>query len=243
MKNKESGWHWSVVFFVMTMGLALFSWVGHLYGWEPVQSLLSEEGIRWAMNHVVGDYVQCPALSIVLLMFMGVGIGIRGGLYDAIRRIWGKGMSLSGKERRSLMLSLVVGVGYALVVFFSVPYLKSVTDTLLHSPFQKGFIYILSFGLGLMGLVYGYASNHFLSLGQVIEAMAHLISRKANYFVSLFFIVQFFSALSYTHFPEWMGLNTIFVDIPFHVCCFLPLFFPSKPLQKICISANRKESY
>lgn len=224
MKNKESGWHWSVVFFAMTVCLVLFSWIGNLYGWEPMQSLLSEEGIRWALNHVVSDYVQCPALGIVLLMFMGVGIGIRGGLYDAFLRIFGKGISLSGKERRALILSSLIGVSYALVVLFFVPYLKSVTDTLQHSPFQKGFFYILSFGLGLIGLVYGYASNHFRNIGQVIDSMSCLISRKAHYFVSLFFIVQFFSALSYTHFPEWIGLSATIVDILFQVCCYVPLF-------------------
>lgn len=223
MKNKERAWHWSVVFFVMTMVLALFSWVGNLYGWEPVQSLLSEEGIRWALNHVVSDYVQSPALGIVLLMLMGVGIFVRSGFYDAFRRIFCKETPLSGKERRSLMVSLAVGVIYVLIVFLSVPFLKSVTDTLLHSPFQKGLFYILSFGLGLIGLVYGYASNHFRNVRQVIDGMSCLISRMSGYFVTLFFIVQFFSILSYTRIPEWIGIHTTIVDIFFQVCCFLPI--------------------
>lgn len=224
MKNKVNSWHGAVVFFLMTIILVLFSWVGNLYGWEPVQSLLSEEGIRWALNHVVADYVQSPALGIVLLMLMGLGIVVRSGFHDAFRRIFYKGTPLSGKERRSLMLSLVVGVTYVLIVFLSVPFLKSVTDTLLHSPFQKGLFYILSFGFGLIGLVYGYASNHFRNLRQVIDGMSCLISRMAGYFVTLFFIVQFFSILSYTRIPEWIGIHTTNVDILFHVCCFLPLF-------------------
>lgn len=221
MKNKASLPPLSAVFFLMTVGLALLSWIGSLSGWDPVQSLLSEEGIRWELNHVVADYIQTPALGIVLVMLMGLGIGFRGGLYDAVGRMF-RGQ-LSGKERRSLTLALSVALGYAVLVCLSIPMLRSVTGSLYHSPFQKGFFYILSFGLGVTGLVYGYASNRFRRMSQVIEGMACLIARMSGYFVTLFLVVQFFSVLSYTRFPEWLGVDDAVVGIAFQVCCYLPV--------------------
>ena len=108
MKSKE--WHsrLSVFFFLLTIALALFSWIGNVYGMSGIQSLLSTEGIRWVLGHVMENYVQTPALGMVLILFMGVGIGLRSGLYDAIRRFLYKGKLLSRSERRALTLSLGV---------------------------------------------------------------------------------------------------------------------------------------
>ena len=111
MKNKE--WHsrLSVFFFLLTIALALCSWIGNVYGVSGIQSLLSTEGIRWVLGHVIGNYVQALALGMVLILFMGVGIGLRSGLYDALRRFLNKGKLLSKRERRALTLSLgVLGV-------------------------------------------------------------------------------------------------------------------------------------
>ena len=212
----------------MTVSLVLLSWIANLYGWDSVQSLLSEEGIRWAMNHVISDYVNAPALAIVLVMFMGVGIGVRSGLYDVWKRMFRKGKYLSGKERRALMLSVISGLGYVLVVILSLPFMKSVTDSFYHSPFQKGFFYILSLGLGMMGIIYGYASNRFHRINQVVDGMAFLISRYAEYFVALFFVVQFFSVMTYTRFTEALGVNDRILYYIYQICCFLPLVMGRK---------------
>ena len=53
MKNNSFSSVLSIVFFVSTLALTLFSWVGSVYGLDGVQSLLSAEGIRWSLGHVV----------------------------------------------------------------------------------------------------------------------------------------------------------------------------------------------
>lgn len=231
MKNRESVFRMSLFFFVMTICLVLLSWIGSLNGWEPVQSLLSEEGIRWELNHVISDYVQTPALGIVLVMLMGMGIAGQGGIGNALKQMLHTQRQWSGKEKRSLVLAISVGMVYILLVGLSIPLLKSVTGSLLHSPFQKGFFYILSFGIGLMGLVYGYATNRFRHAGQVIDAMSCLLASRAGYFVTLFFVVQFFSILEYTRISEWIGVKATFIDILFQVCCYLPFLLSFKRFQ------------
>ena len=68
---KSSRWHsWlSITFFLLTVALALFSWIGSVYGMGGVQSLLSAEGIRWVLGHTLENYVQAPALGMVLVFF------------------------------------------------------------------------------------------------------------------------------------------------------------------------------
>ena len=108
MKNKLSISGLSIFFFLLTIAITLLSWVGSVYAWGNVQSLLSAEGIRWVLSRVVENYVHTPALGIVLIAFMGIGVGSRSGLYEALLRYCRKGRFLSRKERRSLALSVGV---------------------------------------------------------------------------------------------------------------------------------------
>ena len=73
MKSKYYFPHTATVFFLLTVAVALFSWIGSIYGLGKVQSLLSPEGIRWELRHAMGNFVQTPALGIVMMLFLGFG--------------------------------------------------------------------------------------------------------------------------------------------------------------------------
>ncbi len=226
---KSNAWHgrFSLTFFLLTVLLALFSWIGSVYGAGEVQSLLSAEGIRWMLGHVVENYVQTPALGLVLVLFMGLGVGIRAGLYDVLKRFCRKEKLLSRKERRALLMSAIAfGLFVALIVVaLLLPwnFLYGVTGSWEHSPIAKGWSYLLSVGIGLSGMVYGYVSDVFRNLADVVRGMSLLISRLASYFVTLFFVVQFFSSLAYTGLAEWIGLPDGVVEVLFQLFCYLPL--------------------
>lgn len=228
MKNRFSIPDIGLSFFFLTLLLALFSWIGSIYGVGEIQSLLSAEGIRWVLGHVVDNYVQAPALGIMLLLFMGLGVVECSGMYAVLGRILQQDKFLSRKEKRALTLSLSILLVYGgfvlLVLFLPWNFLLGVTGSWLHSPFSKGFIYIFSIGIGLSGMVYGYVSNAFRSLSDVVHAMSCLIARKALYFVDLFFIVQFFSSFEYTGIPHWMNITDGMLEIVFMLFSFLPLF-------------------
>ena len=61
MKSKLHNLNGAVFFFLLTLLVAFFSWIGSVYGGNEVQSLLSAEGIRWSLGHIVENYVQTPA--------------------------------------------------------------------------------------------------------------------------------------------------------------------------------------
>lgn len=62
MKSKYYFPHTATVFFLLTVAVALFSWIGSIYGLGKVQSLLSPEGIRWELRHAMGNF--CPDTGI-----------------------------------------------------------------------------------------------------------------------------------------------------------------------------------
>ena len=227
MKNKRFLPDLSAFFFLLTLLLAFVSWGSSIYGAGEVQSLLSAEGIRWVLGHVVENYVQTPALGVVLVLLMGGGIVVESGLYDTFKRLCRKEKQLSRKERRALTLSSAVLLVYVALIAVCVGlpwnFLLGVTGSWLHSPFAKGFIYLFSLGIGLTGVVYGYVSDAFKSVSDVVNGMSGLISRRASYFVTLFFVAQFFSAFSYTRLSEWFDLSDGVVEVVYQLCCYLPL--------------------
>lgn len=213
MKNKSGIYAWSLVFGGLTIGVILFSWVANIYGWEPLQSLLSEEGIRWMLNHIMPRYVQHPVLGNALVLLMGVGIGTHAGFFNALVRFFQSRNRISGKERRSLSLSMAVGLCYVAVVLFSIPFLMSVIGTFVHSPLYNGLFPILSAGIGLVGTVYGFASNGYVHICQVFDGMACLISRFADCWVALFFIVMFFTVADYVRLADWLMLKEEWMEM------------------------------
>ena len=228
MKSNRFSSTLSIVFFLLTLALALFSWIGSIYGLGEVQSLLSAEGIRWVLGHVVENYVQSPVLGIVLILFMGMGIVFRSGLYDAVKRFAGRNKLLSRKERRALTLAVGVLLLYfaMLVMSMFLPWnlYWNITGGWLHSPFSKGLVYLLSIGMGLGGMVYGYVSDTFRRFSDVVEGMSLLIAERSFTFVSLFFIIQFFSSLEYTRLAEWMNVDDSILRGLYVVSCVFALF-------------------
>lgn len=229
MKNKHNFPHAATIFFLLTVAVALFSWIGSIYGVGKVQSLLSPEGIRWELRHAIENFVRTPALGIVMMLFLGFGITLYSGIWNTIRRLFKKGKQISHKEKRALVLAGCILVVYILIIlcttFAPCTILRSVTGSLINSPFQKGIYYLISFGVGISGVVFGYASGRFRDDKDIIRGMSCLFARFADYFVVLFFIVQFFSSLMYTNLMEWVGIDSQIVYYAFYICCYLPFLW------------------
>lgn len=107
MKNNYYFPHVATFFFLLTVIVALVSWIGSIYGLGTVQSLLSPEGIRWELRHITSNYVETPALGIIMILLFGLGIASYSGMVNAIGRILKRGKQLTRKEKRALLFLLV----------------------------------------------------------------------------------------------------------------------------------------
>ena len=82
-----------------------------------------------------------------MILFIGLGLTIYSGFFETIKKSVLR-QSLTRKEKRSLFLSLITLLIYiitiALITFSPFAILKSVTGTLVNSPFEMG-LYLFRF--------------------------------------------------------------------------------------------------
>ena len=84
--------------------------------------------------------------------------------------------------------------------------LRSVNGGLIRSPFIEGILFLLSFGIGLMGMVYGFASGRYRTDGDVIEGLTQPMKLLGVYFVIAFFAAQMFACFEYSHLDKCICL-------------------------------------
>ncbi|ADV44402.1 AbgT transporter [Bacteroides helcogenes P 36-108] len=117
---------------------------------------------------------------------------------------------LSRKERRSMMNALLIGLLYMVIIlwatFSSWGILKGVNGGLIRSPFMVGILFLLSFGIGLMGMVYGFASGRYRTDGDVIEGLTQPMKLLSVYFVIAFFASQMFACFEYSHLDKCIAI-------------------------------------
>lgn len=117
---------------------------------------------------------------------------------------------LSRRERRALTLALVVGGIYVVAVlvatFSSWGLLRGVSGGLIRSPFILGILFLISFGIGLMGLVYGFASRRYQNDNDVIDGLTQHIQLLGVYIVIVFFAAQMFACLEYSHIDKCIAI-------------------------------------
>lgn len=125
---------------------------------------------------------------------------------------------LSRKERRAMISAIVVGALYMAVVlwmtFSSRGILRSANGGLIHSPFIVGILFLLSLGIGLMGMVYGFASGRYRTDSDVIEGLTQPMKLLGVYFVIAFFASQMFACFEYSRLDKCiaiMGANMLSV--------------------------------
>lgn len=157
---------------------------------------------------------------------------------------------LSRKERRALSLALLVGTFYVLLVivatFSPVGILRGVTGGMTRSPFIAGAIFIISFGAGLMGAVYGFASGRYRSDEDVIKGLTQPMQLLSVYFVIAFFAAQMFAFFEYSHLDKCLAIVVANLLTAVHGSPFLTLLLFilfSALINLIMVSSTGKWSF
>ena len=117
---------------------------------------------------------------------------------------------LSRRERRALAAALIIGAIYLLVILWATfsPWglLRGVTGGLVRSPFITGILFIISLGIGLMGMFYGIFSSRYRSDSDVVEGLTQPMRLLGIYLVIVFFASQMFACLEYTHLDKCIAI-------------------------------------
>lgn len=228
MKNKNII-HPATVFFLLWWFVAVLSWIGSVYAWDGIRNIISTEALRWFLRYTEEKLMSSPALYIVFLFFMSVGLFLHSGLGGLIWRMVRRERKMSGKEKKSLVAAVMISVAYfmvyALLAWGPWNIVRGVTGRYVDSPLHDGALCILAIGIGVTSMVYGYSADHYRSDTDVVKGMSYMFSRFPSYLVSLFFVIQFMVAFEYSGFPVCFGMTECLVDITYWICCLIPLFW------------------
>ena len=102
---------------------------------------------------------------------------------------------------------------------------RSATGTLADSPLSDGICYVVSLGLGLMGAVYGFVTDFYRNDADVVRGMSGLFRILPEYFVTLFFVIQFFAVFQHSGLYLFLALPASIWKGIYYVCCLFPLWY------------------
>lgn len=157
---------------------------------------------------------------------------------------------LSHKERRALATALFVAILYIALIsaltFTSFGMLRGVSGGLIHSPFMASILFLLSLGIGLTGLAYGFSSGRFRTDGDIIQALVQPMRILAIYFVIAFFAAQLFACFAYSRLDQCLliGGANLFAEIELGQLPTLILFILfTAVMNLLLVSAMGKWSF
>ena len=169
----------SYFFVPLYLCLLLMVWLGAffadlaqlLFGSSlPSSSLVSAEGVRWALRAALPSIAALPwGLTMMLIATCGL---LRGaGLTKALRRLVSFNR-LTVSEWRALLFSAVAAVCYIVLLYMSAvsPWkiLSGVTDEAALSPLVQGWAMLLFVGVLSVSLIYGFIYGNYRSMMDVV---------------------------------------------------------------------------
>jgi aminobenzoyl-glutamate transport protein len=106
----------TTLFLIGALLVAAASWLAAMFGWSvdkpggegaviTAQSLLSRDGIWWALSHLVTNFTGFAPLGVVLVGMLGIGVAEHSGLIAALLR------RLSASASPRLLTPIVVFLG------------------------------------------------------------------------------------------------------------------------------------
>lgn len=227
MKNKNYI-HPVTLFILLTLCVVFCSWIVSGYGWRGVQNLLSVDGLRWMLRYSEDNFINSPALVVTCMLFFGLGLVQHSGLGDALHRLVSNDRILSRKQKRALALSAISVFLYGFVCCILVwgPWgiVRSITGVFKGSPLEDGILLVISLGIGISGIIYGFAVDNYRRDKDIYHGMSAFYSRFAEYFVCLFFIEQFFSVLNYSGLLTVSDVPEEIVGILYVISCIFSFF-------------------
>lgn len=163
--------------------LLLMVWIGAffadvmqlLFGAElPTSSLISAEGVRWALRTALPSIGAVP-WGMVMLLVATYGLLRGSGLVKVlVRLVCLRRLTLS--EWRALLFSLAAAVCYAVLLYMSTvaPWniLSGVTHEPALSPLLQGWVLLLFIGTLFVSLIYGFIYGNFRSIMDVVVSTA-----------------------------------------------------------------------
>lgn len=158
--------------------LPVISWMLAAFGY-PVQSLLSDEGLRWIFRNALSNIFSPIACQVVLLMM-------------AVSSIYKVCMDSRFSYRLALYATLVVTCLSVVLLWLALsngsPLLNVVGDVLPGSPLLDGAPLMLTVILWLWSLLCAYFTRQIQSLSDFTNLLCYALKHYAEWVICIFLI-------------------------------------------------------
>ncbi len=186
---------WTPIVLLLTMVLvALFSWIGSIYGLS-VNNLFSGDGIRWWVMNFIPNVRETP-FAYIIVGLVSLSVLKESGLFYAFSR------SASLRCKRALSLSILVFgllcLALALMTLLPDAVLRNSFGSISNSPFTSGLFGMVCAIVLVVCNVYGLSSGNFINFDDTLKAHVSLLYRCLDYFISMALVGELMGCLDYT---------------------------------------------
>ena len=222
--------HPAVVYLILLVMTILISWIGSVVeirtmgrsGVPLLRSLLSEQGIRWFIRNAAACMGSAPA-GEALMILVAIGAGKESGLFRAMTH----SMTLSPKERVSLVISLISFALFIVSILFGLfsgsNLLLGVTGTLKGGPLAQGAVFMLMLAVLLPSLIYGISTDTFHTVRECVDALSSMISVAASFLLTMLVAAQLIETVRYTHIDSLLGISPGLMSVLSFLVYWVPL--------------------
>lgn len=222
--------HPAIVYLILLVLVILISWIGSVVeirtmgrsGGPILQSLLSEQGVRWFVRNASACMGSAPVGEAIMIL-AAIGAGRESGLFRALTHT----MTLSPKERVSLVISLIAFAVFVVSILFGLfagsNLLLGVTGDLKGGPLAQGAVFMLMLAVLLPALIYGISTDTFHTVRECVDALSSMIRVAASFLLTLLVAAQLIETVRYTHLDTLLGISPGLMSVISFLVYWVPL--------------------
>ncbi|MBP5276952.1 MAG: ABC transporter substrate-binding protein [Prevotella sp.] len=194
-----AGWI-AVTLIALLLILILLSWILNASSSAPtVNSLLSEEGIRWFIGQFT-KFLSTPALIWLLLLSIAWGTYRESGIGTAMQMMI-NGKKVSYRQRFSFRVSMIICLFLVIVIILliAVPHaiLLSSTGTLFPSSFSAAIIPIIAFIITVVSVSFAIMVGKVKTVGAFMHTLAAGLADTLPLWVLYILFMQLYQSLRF----------------------------------------------
>lgn len=230
MNNRREHYSTVIAYALMLVLVWLFSWLADIASVFmgssiAIASLVSNEGVRWAMRNAIPALDSLPWGTIILAV-AACGLLRGAGIVQVVMRFVRR-ERITRNQVRSILFSLGALAIYAATVYLLTlshwNVIGSVTGSLANSPFMDGMPLLLFFGVLIAALVYGFMYGNYRSAADVASSLGASFSLFVPALLALVPASGVVASMGYIGMPELLGLSelesgviaSVFYAVPF----------------------------
>lgn len=232
MSNRRTAYYPVLVYASVLVLVWLASWLVSIMQMfsataVKVHSIVSAEGVRWALLSMDDSLDSIPWGSLLLLMLV-LGLSDGSGIARSLSRLV-TGHRISGNEGRSLLFSvLVLSLYLAILFMFTIsPWhtLLGVTGDIMHSPLAQGGLLLLLTGVLVVSLVFGFMYGNYRTLADVVVSAGGYMTIFVPALMAMIPAAGIVPCLEYSGFAAMIGLDEECADIAVELLCVFPFLY------------------